>query len=249
MIERERFDGVEVLRLAHGKVSALDLELVGALDEALEACRDAGAVVLTGRGTTFCAGVDLVRLLAGDDDDVAAFLRALDRLLRRLLLFPRPVVAAVNGHALAGGWILACGADLRLAAAGNATVGVTELAVGLPFPRSAIETFRQATPSHLVGRLSTLATRVPVAEALRLGMLDEVVPAPELLARAVAAAAALTHVPAGALAITKRQLRAVHLGSEGGEELEETIRHWRDPETRRRIRRYMESLAARPATR
>jgi enoyl-CoA hydratase len=244
MIERERQDRVEVIRLAHGKVNALDLELLGALEESLASCRDAGAVVLTGQGRAFSAGVDLERILDGDRSYVESFLVALDRLLRRLLVFPRPVVAALNGHALAGGWILACAADYRLAATGPATVGVTELAVGIPFPRSALETFRQATPSHLTGRLTTLAARVPVAEALERGMLDELVSPDELMPRALALAASLAPLPAEALTTTKTQLRTVHLGPEG-DGLADIVRQWDSPESRRRIRDYMDSLARR----
>lgn len=244
MIELERHDDVALLTLAHGKVNALDRELVGALLGALDEVEEAGAVVLTGHGSVFSAGVDLARVDAEPSDYLADFLADLDALFRRLLLFPRPLVAAVNGHALAGGWVIACASDVRLAAAGGATVGVTEMAVGVPFPRSAFEAFRLATPPPLVASLVLRARRVPVAEAAALGMLDEVVAPERLLPRAFEIAAEMAPAPSSAVAVTKRQLRAGGLGP-ADEDVAETFRHWNAPESRRRIHAFVESLRAR----
>jgi enoyl-CoA hydratase len=244
MIELERHDDVALLTLAHGKVNALDRELVGALLGALDEVEEAGAVVLTGQGSVFSAGVDLARVDAEPSDYLADFLADLDALIRRLLLFPRPLVAAVNGHALAGGWVLACACDVRLAAAGAATVGVTEMAVGVPFPRSAFEAFRLATPPPLVASLVLRARRLPVAEAAALGMLDEVVAPERLLPRAFEIAAEMAPAPSSAVAVTKRQLRAGGLGA-ADDDVAETFRHWNAPEARRRIHAFVESLRAR----
>lgn len=241
MIELERHGDVALLTLAHGKVNALDRELVGALLAAFDEVEEAGAVVVTGHGSVFSAGVDLVRIDAEGADYLADFLAHLDALFRRLLLFPRPVVAAVNGHALAGGWVIACAADVRVAAAGRATVGVTELAVGVPFPRSAFEAFRLATPPPLAASLALRARRVPIAEAAALGMVDELVPPDSLLSRSLELAAEMAPMPSAAIEITKHQLRAGALGS-SEEDVAETFRHWNAPQTRQRIRAFLASL-------
>ena len=108
MIESTTKDSVAVLAMRHGKANALDTELCqalcGALDDA--AADGAAAVVLTGAGTMFSAGVDLKRVTAGREGYVAAFLPELRRVFTRLATFELPVVAAVNGHAIAGGFIL-----------------------------------------------------------------------------------------------------------------------------------------------
>ena len=108
MIESTTKDGVAVLAIRHGKANALDTELCqalcGALDDA--AADGAAAVVLTGAGTVFSAGVDLKRVTAGREGYVAAFLPELRHVFTRLATFELPVVAAVNGHAIAGGFIL-----------------------------------------------------------------------------------------------------------------------------------------------
>jgi enoyl-CoA hydratase len=244
MIELEWRDEVALVTLAHGKVNALDLELVRELLAALGELEDAGAVVLTGRGSVFSAGVDLARVDREPAEYLADFLADLDTLFRRLLLFPRPLVAAVNGHALAGGWVMACAADVRLAAAGDATVGVTELAVGVPFPRSAFEAFRLATPAPLVASLALRARRLPVAEAARLGMLDELLPPEGLMPRAFEIAAETATTSSDVIAATKRQLRAGALGS-SEEDVAETFRQWNAPEARQRIHAFVESLRAR----
>jgi enoyl-CoA hydratase len=104
MIERTLYDGILTLRLAHGKASALDVELLDALLRELEeAPANVRAVILTGTGSIFCAGVDLFRVTRDGADYVRQFLPLLDRFVRRLFTLPRPVVAAVNGHAIAGG--------------------------------------------------------------------------------------------------------------------------------------------------
>src|SRR5215471_1536368 len=120
VIESTMKDGVAVLAMRHGKVNALDTELCqalcGALDDA--AAAGAAAVVLTGAGPVFSAGVDLKRVMAGREGYVAAFLPELRRAFTRLATVELPVVAAVNGHAIAGGFILVAAADWAVMAEG-----------------------------------------------------------------------------------------------------------------------------------
>ena len=190
MIESTMKDGVAVLAMRHGKANALDTELCqalcGALDEA--AAEGAAAVVLTGAGPVFSAGVDLKRVTAGREGYVAAFLPELRRAFTRLATVELPVVAAVNGHAIAGGFILAAAADWAVMAEGPGRVGVTELLVGVPFPAVALELLRlragdaQARPLALSGATSG------AGQALARGLVDEAVPAAELADRSLAAA-------------------------------------------------------------
>src|SRR4051794_27587744 len=154
MIERTSDDGILTLRLAHGKASALDVELLDALLRELDgAAEQARALLLTGTGSIFSAGVDLFRLTRDGSDYVRRFLPLLSRCLRALFAFPRPVVAAVNGHAIAGGCILALASDIRLMAEGGGRIGVPELLVGVPFPAAALEIVRFAVPPDKVQSL------------------------------------------------------------------------------------------------
>src|SRR5262245_56861343 len=137
MIDSKVVDGIVVLPMTHGKVNALDIEFCDALAARFNDLRksDTKAVVLTGQGGIFSAGVDLKRLSAGGADYIRRFLPALHRLYEAVFFYPKPVIAAVNGHAIAGGCVLACAADRRVMARDAGRIGVTELLTGVPFRR------------------------------------------------------------------------------------------------------------------
>lgn len=196
---------IAVLRLAHGKVNALDVELLEAIIVAFGEVTEASAVVLTGQGSSFCAGADLHRILRSDTAEIEAFLDVLSRALLTVFTHPRPVVAAVNGHAIAGGCVLAAAADLRLMSGGS--IGLTELKVGVAFPTAALEIVRHAIGVSaqaliLAGRL------VQPAEAVEVGFIDRVVAPDGLLDTALTEARALARIPAETFETTKRQLHA-----------------------------------------
>ncbi|TMD98567.1 MAG: enoyl-CoA hydratase/isomerase family protein, partial [Chloroflexi bacterium] len=137
MIRVDHEDGVAVVRLEHGKVNALDVELLRAATATLRELASAPAIVLTGRGSAFCAGVDLRRVLDGGPAYSADLVDAISEAVLALFDHPRPVVAAINGHAIAGGCVLAAACDLRLMSGGS--IGVTEVLVGVHFPTAALE--------------------------------------------------------------------------------------------------------------
>ena len=142
MIETADRDGIAILTLNSGPVNALDLELLSAVPGSLAAVAGSRAVVLTGSGRSFSAGVDLKRIVHGGPPYVGKFLPALSLALLALFQHPKPVVAAVNGHALAGGCVLAAACDIRLMSGG--TIGLAELAAGVPFPTVPLEIMRHA---------------------------------------------------------------------------------------------------------
>jgi len=210
MIERAEIDGVAVVRLAHGKVNALDVELLREIAAVFTdlAGSEHPAVVLTGAGRSFSAGVDLWRVIEGGADYVDVFLPALSEALLAVFTLGKPVVAAVNGHAIAGGAILACAADHRLMADAGGRIGVTELLVGVPFPPAALEIVRFGLGETLARAAVVTGRTFTPAEALGAGFADELVPGGELLETAVAAAVRLaTAVPADTFRLTKQQLR------------------------------------------
>jgi enoyl-CoA hydratase len=214
VIEREDVGEIAVLRLAHGRVNAMDLELCRAIAEAFRglAADPARAVVITAGGRSFSAGVDLHRLLDGGADYVDKFLPALNDSFRAVFELAKPVVAAVNGHAVAGGAVLAAAADRVLMADGKGRIGVPEIVVGVPFPRVPIEVLRHAVGDVATRRLIVGAQTHPPAAAQAFGLVDEVVPADELLDRALDAARGLAaDIPPDTFAITKTQLRREHV--------------------------------------
>ena len=136
MFVREDSGDLAVVRLAHKKVSALDVALCEALVREIEAVASSPsrALVITGTAATFSAGVDLFQVLDGGAAYLARFLPAMEALFRAVLEFRKPAVAAINGHAIAGGCIIAAACDHRVMAEGSGRIGIPELAVGVPFP-------------------------------------------------------------------------------------------------------------------
>lgn len=209
MIERDVIDGVAVVRLAHGKVNALDVELLHAIADVFTglAGEPHPAVVLTGDGSCFSAGVDLWRVIDGGAGYVDAFLPALSDALMAVFTLGKPVVAAVNGHAIAGGAVLACAADHRIMADPGGRIGVTEVLVGVPFPPVPLEIVRFALGGSRA-RAAVLSGRTfEAGSAVVAGFADEIVPASGLLTAAAAAARRLAGIPADTFRLTKHQLR------------------------------------------
>lgn len=246
MIHRQRVSAaVSVLRLDHGPVSVMDTELLEALRAEIAKCAtDESAIVLTGTGKALSAGVDLRRFLDGGPEYADRFLPALCGVFDDLLRYRRPVVAAVNGHAIAGGCVLVCCADRRLMAEGPGRIGVPELMVGVPFPAGALAAVRLTTGGRGLAEVVLTGETYLPDEALRRSLVDEVVPAGELLERATAWAERLAAVPPDTFWHTKWALRGSVLdqlgGPEGRRADEEMAAIWKSPATRAAIAAYVE---------
>lgn len=212
----ELSDEVAIVRMDDGKANALGPAMLDALDAAFDrAEREAKAVVLAGRPGRFCAGFDLKHMMAGPESARALVTRGADVLLR-MYAHPQPVVVACTGHALAGGALVVLCGDVRLGTAGEFKLGLNEVAIGLPLPILAIELARdRLDPRHLTE--ATLLARQFDPEAARdAGYLDHVVPADQLLPRALDEARRLAGLGSVPFAASKRALRR------------DTIRHIRD---------------------
>ena len=244
MIERKDTDGVRVLRLAHGKVSAMDIELGEAFVRELSEAADPAvkAVIVTGSGGTFSAGVDLFRVIKDGPDYGRRFLPVLDAFLRATLVFPKPVVAAVNGHAIAGGCILAAACDHRIMVEGNGRIGIPELAVGVPFPALPLQIMASRLPDGPLRDLVFTGRTVQVDEAKAIGLVDEKCPNGMLLDRAHDVAQKLAAIPAGAFALTKEAFYAPIL--ERTRQLADlnarVVEAWQQPHTYDTIRAYLD---------
>ncbi|HEX7139489.1 MAG TPA: enoyl-CoA hydratase/isomerase family protein [Vicinamibacterales bacterium] len=209
MIDLVRRGRLGLLEIRHGKANAIDVEFCEALRVRLEEARnpDVAGLVIVGEGRMFSAGVDLLRVIDGGAAYVRVFLPAFRRVFETLFDYPKPVVAAVNGHAIAGGCVLACAADHRVMASGTARIGVPELLVGVAFPTVAFETVRNACSGPLRDLIFTGRTLLP-EEARAEGLVDAVVAPDALLEGALKAAEALADRPQKAFVLTKRQFRA-----------------------------------------
>jgi enoyl-CoA hydratase len=200
----EQRSGVTILRLSHGKVNALDLELLQAITTAMHDAGGSGAVVITGGGAAFSAGVDLQRIVDGGQSYVREFLPALAAAFMAVFEHPGPVVAAVNGHAIAGGCVLAAACDVRVMSQGK--IGLAELSVGVPFPASAMEILRHAV-GPAAGQLVLTAALLDASQARSIGLVHDIEAPDALVDSALGRAQAMARVPPEVFSFSKRQLQ------------------------------------------
>jgi len=182
--------GIPLVRLSRPPVNALTSESIAELTAVLRAEVDAGAraLVLTGDGGCFCAGLDLKLVGAYDDGQTRAMVADLDELMHVLYTLPIPTVCAVNGHALAGGLILPLSCDVRIATTADCRLGLTEVRAGVPFPEVPMQVVL-AELSAAAARLLCLTGMTMAGEqAKAMGLVDELAAPDGLVARAMAVA-------------------------------------------------------------
>jgi len=244
MFARADHESVAILRFAHGKVSALDAEFCLTLSREIAAiaASEATALVVTGSGSAFSAGVDLFAFLNGGDDYARRFLPALDAFFRTLLTFPKPLVAAVNGHAIAGGCVVTATCDHRVMAEGSARIGLPELIVGVPFPALPLEIMAAQLTPQVLRDLIFSGRLVECQEALRLGLVDEVVAPDALLDRALEHADRLARIPPITFETTKRTFagRILHRVELAASNDAAAAAAWRTPQVHASIRAYLD---------
>jgi enoyl-CoA hydratase len=226
VLASDRDGGVRVLTLNRPPANAINEDLMADLHASLQSAgRDDAvrAIVLTGAGAFFGAGFDL----ASPPRDAAAVTR-LNTLYRdahlALLAFPKPTIAMVNGHAIAGGLVLALACDYRLGLDGDYRIGLNEVAIGASFPKVAFEIVRLRLTHARACETLLGAALYPASQALRLGVVDELFPADALEATVMRRAARMGAFPRQAYAHTKGQLVAEAVARTLAETPEEALR-------------------------
>lgn len=202
-------DGVAVVTLARPPANALDPALVADLLAALEQLdhERPGAVVLAGSGGFFSGGADLRVVPALSEDEQAQMVRDVNKLFSGWHELPLPVVSAVNGHAVAGGLVLALCGDYRVASS-SARFGLTEAKVGIPFPSAAIGVVQAELSPPIVRRLVLGAELIDSSTAKAWDVVDEVVTEEAVLSRSLEIAHERSRLPPNTYELIKRRLRA-----------------------------------------
>jgi enoyl-CoA hydratase/carnithine racemase len=219
VIDLEARDGVAWLYLNRPQaLNALNRPLTAALDQALDeiaAREDMSVVVVAGRGRAFCAGNDLAEMATLSRGDAEALATAQARVMDRFGQLPQVTVAAVDGHALGGGCMLALAQDLRLAS-DRARFGLPEVTLGFS-PAYGIARLLDVVPGGIARDLLLTGRAVRAQEALRLGLVHRVVAAPTLHETAATWATEIARAPRGGLAAAKRMVASIRAG-QGGQE-------------------------------
>ena len=208
LVRSEVRDGVAILTLDRPRANAINPQLVADLRRAVADASDAPAILLTSSQKLFSAGWDLRLVRAYAREEMAGFLRDFNALMREMFVYDGPLVAALPGHAIAGGMILASAADERFAAEGEGQFGLSEVALGVPIPRPVYEIFRHVLGDWEAERLAAAGDNVSADRALEMGFLDRIVPAADLLDVAFGRARELAGRSRAAYAEIKRRARA-----------------------------------------
>jgi 3,2-trans-enoyl-CoA isomerase len=250
MIQTFDHGPVRELRLDRPPANALSPELIAALLEAVEAAPAEGAraLVISGSPRMFSGGLDVPHLIQLDRPAIAATWRDFYALMRALATSPIPTAAAITGHSPAGGAVISIFCDARIMAEGEVRIGLNEVQVGLFLPPIIFKAMRRVVGDRQAERLCVGGLLIPAAEALRIGLVDELISPDRVVERAVEWCRALVALPPKAMTATRRLARAdLAALFTGGtdEEVEGMLDEWFSAETQTVMRELVERLAKR----
>jgi len=252
MIEQTDAGEIRTLILTRSPVNALNRELLMQLNQALLDSEREGVrgVILTGSGGCFSAGLDISELLALDTAGLTEFLTEFMHCLLRLSLAPMPIVAAVNGHAPAGGAVLSLYCDRRIMVSGRARMGLNEVAVGL-YPGPLILRLLERTVGvRLAAELLMTGALLEPEAARHVGLVDELATPTQLLATATSWLHRVLALPPAAFAATRALVRQdLVLATRGAldADVAALVAEWESTATRECLLRLLESTGTRPA--
>jgi len=236
-------EGVALVSLRRGKVNAINSAVVAQLGAALDHLlpnKEIGALVLTGSGKFFSFGLDVPELFPLDQEAFTAFLTEFTGLYMKIYVYPKPVLAAINGHAIAGGCMLATACDARWIAAGQAKIGLNEITFGSSVFAGSVEILTALIGHRNAEVMLRSGTMYDGEAALALGLVDRVVPAENLLPEALQEARRLARLDPPAYAALKGLVRTPvkeAMARREAQSIREFVEIWYSPGTREQLKR------------
>ncbi len=238
LVEISNNENIAVIRLNRGKVNAINREMIDVIGSAfrqVEADPNINGVVFTGSGKFFSFGFDIPELFPLSPEEFSEFLIAFSDLYKYLYLYQKPVVAALNGHTVAGGCMLATTCDYRIVSGGKAKLSLNEIALGVSVFAGSVEMLK-AVVGHRNAEIIMLGGKMySVGEAKKLGLVDEIVEEAELIDSALAKAKELGANRNEAYGTIKRLFRqqiADDFSKRERAGINRFVELWHSPETR-----------------
>lgn len=234
-------DGLAAITLSRGKVNALNERLVEQLGDCfaeLEKAPACQAVILTGEGKFFSFGFDIPEFLSYSKGEFTRYLTKFTALYRRIFIFPKPVVAALNGHAVAGACMLATACDHRILVEGKARISLNEIGFGSSVFAGSVEMLKFCVGEKRAQQVLYSGALYSAAEALELGLIDQVASGENLMEEAFKVARALGRKQQPAFGSIKGLMRrpvAEEMDRREGESIREFVDIWYSEPTWRRL--------------
>ena len=234
-------DGLATVTISRGKVNALSEPLIEEFDRCLAIIETDPAVkgiILRGDGSFFSFGFDVPEFLSYSKSEFTRFITKFIDLCTRIYLFPKPVVAALNGHTVAGGCVLALPCDYRIMVKGKARIGLNEITFGAPMFTSCVEMLRSLAGDRNAERILLLGSLYPADEARTLGLVDEAVDEADLAERAQKIARQFTEKDSEPFRIVKWLIRkpvAERIAQGGERSIREFVDVWYSEKTWRKL--------------
>ncbi|MBT8421165.1 MAG: enoyl-CoA hydratase/isomerase family protein [Gammaproteobacteria bacterium] len=238
---------IRELQLDHPPVNALRAPLLSALRHAIDNAPREGAqaLVISGAPGYFSAGLDVLYQLEQDQQAANLVFHEIFATMRTVGTSRLPVVAAVEGHAVGGGAMIALFCDYRIMASGEYRIGLPEVHVGLPIPPVMFNIVSRLVGPRLAERLCVEGRLVVSDEAERIGLVDELAPLEEVKENALSWCRRILELPSRAMRLTRAASRveiATLLASFGWEELDELAAGWSGEETQTALRKMVENM-------
>jgi enoyl-CoA hydratase/carnithine racemase len=248
-IKTENNDGLLVVTMARGKANALNAAMVEELNRAIEGAASGeavrGVVLASDRPKVFSGGFDVMEVFEYDREAMTDFFGRFIDLYEGMMRLPKPVVAAINGHAFAGGAVMALAADKRVMAEGNFGFALNEINLGLALQPGMIRMAISAIGATNAREIVLEGKTVSPARALEIGLASELASPEAVLDRAMAQAREMAQKPPVTFAAIKRSFVEVSgLIPPGGDRkvLGEFIDHWYSTESRHHRQKLIESM-------
>jgi enoyl-CoA hydratase len=247
-IRTEKQDGLLIVTMSRGKANALNAPMVDELNSVLAQSRGhdvRGLVLASDCPKFFSSGFDVKEVFQYGREAMTSFFGAFMDLYETLFRLPKPVVAALSGHAVAGGAILALACDVRVMAEGPFRFALNEVNLGIVLPSGIVRMAVDALGPRHARELFLGGETLTPSRALELGLVSELAEPDQVLDRAIARASALAAKPAGAFGAIKQTLIEVSGHAPAGSDrqhLRSFIDHWFLPESTERRQSLIESL-------